>query len=98
MSNIVYIDEFLQIYSSHGNLHILGGCSTGAVDSSGKDISKEVVHLILPTEYLKSKLPELQDAFIGLLNQKIDTTTGGVTENATVGNAEFEGSPINIKI
>lgn len=44
----IIIDDIIQVFKSHGNLHLIFGSSTGEVLPDGKDIINPAIHLVIP--------------------------------------------------
>jgi hypothetical protein len=92
MKNI-YIDTVLQVFESDGNLHIVGGSSSGDSDVKGNDLVEKALHLVMPMSKALRILPDIVKSLPQLAEEEtIKNSIAEVTvESKSVNESEGEG-------
>jgi hypothetical protein len=61
----IVVDEVLQAFHSHGNLHLIFGVASGETSATGEDIHTPTAHLAIP----ESRIPHISNLLKIALNQ-----------------------------
>lgn len=94
----VYIDTIIQVFESEGNLHLVGGLSTGEVDIKGNDVKERVLHLIIPMSKASRILPDIAKSLPKLSpEENPDNALSDDTIDSKPAR-EIEGSGLHFKI
>jgi hypothetical protein len=95
MTTFIYIDTVLQVYESHGNLHLIGAVSSGEQDQNGKDILEKTLHLTLPMSRALQIIPEISAALPSVTEEEKPATPNSPEERAV---DHFEGEGLHFKL
>jgi hypothetical protein len=79
----ILVDEIVQAFHSHGNLHLIFGVASGEVSSTGEDIYTTTVHLAIP----ESRINHISNLLNMAFNQKKEQHT--INENTEKSNLEI---------
>jgi|TARA_B110000902_G_scaffold259333_1_gene330472 hypothetical protein len=92
MKNI-YIDTVLQVFESDGNLHIVGGSSSGDSDVKGNDLVEKAIHLVMPMSKALRILPDIVKSLPQLAEEEMikNSIAEGTVESKSVNESEGEG-------
>ncbi len=91
VNHAIVVDEVLQAFHSHGNLHLILGVASGETSSTGEDIHTPTAHLAIP----ESRITHIAKLLKIALNQLSEELP--ITENINETNTEiFEqlGDPL----
>jgi hypothetical protein len=88
-----YIDTVLQVFESDGNLHIIGGASSGDSDIKGNDLVEKTIHLVMPMSKAVRILPNIVESLPQLAEDDVvgNAITQVTVESESVNESEGEG-------
>jgi hypothetical protein len=89
----IYIDTVLQVFESDGNLHIVGGSSSGDSDIKGNDLVEKAIHLVMPMSKALRILPDIVESLPQLIDEEVikNSITQVTVESNSVNESEGDG-------
>jgi|GEM_PF-4332470 len=88
INQAVVVDEIIQAFHSHGNLHLIFGVTSGEVSSTGEDIHTPTVHLAIP----EPRINHIANLLKTALNQT--NVEYAIVETIEKENSEILGAPL----
>lgn len=88
INQAIIVDEIIQAFHSHGNLHVIFGVASGEVSSTGEDVHTPTAHLVIP----ESRINHISNLLKIALNQTNEEHA--IVENIEKANSEILGSPL----
>jgi hypothetical protein len=83
VNQAIVVDEVLQAFHSHGNLHLIFGVASGETSSTGEDIYTPTAHLAIP----ESRITHISNLLKIALNQLNEESS--IVENINEINTEI---------
>lgn len=83
VNQAIVVDEVVQAFHSHGNLHLIFGVASGETTSTGEDIHTPTVHLAIPESRI-THIAKLLKIALNQLNEEHPTTENFIETNTGI--------------